>query len=367
MKEINIGKKIIEKRKERGLTQEDLAAYVGVSKASVSKWETGQSYPDITTLPVLATYFDISVDELIGYSPQLTREAIHRVYTSLAEQFASKGYEKTLQESEEISKKYYSCFELQLQLAVLYLNYGIGAPTEELKKTMIERVIALCKRVKKESGDSLLIRNANSLEAAANLFLSNIVEVIELLEDTMIPTQEDDIILAKAYLMQGKADKAKETLQFKIYQNVMNVMNELITYLMLFITEKDRFEDIKNRMLHIADDFDLVNLNPNIMGNAYYSIAVAYMQQGQLEEALDMLKHYTSACKKLEYPVKLQGDEFFNMIENKFVLYDIGTISPRDEKTIKESMVAAVKDNPLFLALIEEKEFKNIIKQLEKL
>lgn len=41
MKEINIGKKIIEKRKERGITQEDLATYVGVSKASVSKWETG--------------------------------------------------------------------------------------------------------------------------------------------------------------------------------------------------------------------------------------------------------------------------------------------------------------------------------------
>lgn len=43
MKEINIGKKIIDKRKERGITQEDLAVYVGVSKASVSKWETGVS------------------------------------------------------------------------------------------------------------------------------------------------------------------------------------------------------------------------------------------------------------------------------------------------------------------------------------
>ena len=48
MKEINIAQTIIDKRKEKGITQEDLAEYIGVSKASVSKWETGQSYPDIT-------------------------------------------------------------------------------------------------------------------------------------------------------------------------------------------------------------------------------------------------------------------------------------------------------------------------------
>lgn len=43
MKEINIGKMIITKRKEKGITQDELAAYMGVSKASVSKWETGVS------------------------------------------------------------------------------------------------------------------------------------------------------------------------------------------------------------------------------------------------------------------------------------------------------------------------------------
>ena len=66
MKELNIGKTIVTKRREKGLTQEDLAAYIGVSKASVSKWETGQSYPDITLLPQLGAYFNISIDELMG-------------------------------------------------------------------------------------------------------------------------------------------------------------------------------------------------------------------------------------------------------------------------------------------------------------
>jgi transcriptional regulator with XRE-family HTH domain len=76
MKKLNLGKSIIQKRKEKGITQEKLAEYMGVSKAAVSKWESGQSYPDILLLPELATYFNISVDELLGYSPQMSREEI---------------------------------------------------------------------------------------------------------------------------------------------------------------------------------------------------------------------------------------------------------------------------------------------------
>lgn len=59
MNGLNIGKCIIRKRKEKGITQEQLADYMGVSKASVSKWETGQSYPDIVILPKMAAYFKL--------------------------------------------------------------------------------------------------------------------------------------------------------------------------------------------------------------------------------------------------------------------------------------------------------------------
>ena len=43
MKEINLGRVLIENRHKRGITQDDLAAYLGVSKGAVSKWETGVS------------------------------------------------------------------------------------------------------------------------------------------------------------------------------------------------------------------------------------------------------------------------------------------------------------------------------------
>lgn len=64
--ELRIGEKLKKLRRERDLTQEELAAHIGISFQAISKWERGDGYPDITMLPTLARYFDVSVDELIG-------------------------------------------------------------------------------------------------------------------------------------------------------------------------------------------------------------------------------------------------------------------------------------------------------------
>ena len=52
-------------RKKWGLSQEELGFELGVSRQTVSKWESGQSYPDFQRLVLLADYFDISLDELV--------------------------------------------------------------------------------------------------------------------------------------------------------------------------------------------------------------------------------------------------------------------------------------------------------------
>ena len=72
MSKLKIGEKIRSNRRERNLTQEELANTLGVSKAAVSKWENNESYPDITILPQIAQLFHITMDELFGYTLEYT-------------------------------------------------------------------------------------------------------------------------------------------------------------------------------------------------------------------------------------------------------------------------------------------------------
>ena len=64
---IKIGENIKKFRKTSGITQEKLAEVFNVSPVAVCKWETGESYPDITLLPSIASIFEVTIDELLGY------------------------------------------------------------------------------------------------------------------------------------------------------------------------------------------------------------------------------------------------------------------------------------------------------------
>ncbi len=68
-------------RNLKNLTQEELAEYLGITAQSVSKWERGETYPDITFLPALANIFETSIDLLIGMDTiraEETRQNIHK-------------------------------------------------------------------------------------------------------------------------------------------------------------------------------------------------------------------------------------------------------------------------------------------------
>ena len=78
--EQTLGKRIMQLRKSKGLTQDQLAEQLGVTAQAVSKWENNQSCPDITLLPKLAEIFGVSTDALLGREE--TPEAETPVHTA---------------------------------------------------------------------------------------------------------------------------------------------------------------------------------------------------------------------------------------------------------------------------------------------
>ena len=63
---MELGEKLQELRKQRGLTQEELAAALFVSRTAISKWESGRGYPSIDSLRAISRFFSVSIDNLLS-------------------------------------------------------------------------------------------------------------------------------------------------------------------------------------------------------------------------------------------------------------------------------------------------------------
>ena len=85
MKEINISKNIADLRKKKGITQEQLALALSISPQAVSKWETNTSLPDTQTLPLIAEYFEVSVDYLFYGQEYAYNDIYKKVWDKVAE------------------------------------------------------------------------------------------------------------------------------------------------------------------------------------------------------------------------------------------------------------------------------------------
>ena len=121
--ELVIGKVISSLRKEKGITQEELAKAVGVSTSAVSKWESGISYPDITLLPIIARYFNISTDKLLDFQKDLTKEEVVKIAKECAERFESIKYSEAMKFCEDYLREYPNNNLLKIRIAHLFFMY----------------------------------------------------------------------------------------------------------------------------------------------------------------------------------------------------------------------------------------------------
>ncbi len=363
VKQINIARSILELRRAKGLTQDELASYLGVSKAAVSKWETGQSYPDILLLPQLATYFSISIDELIGYEPQLSKADIRDLYQELAAAFASRSFEVVMAEVDEVVKKYYSCYPLLLQMTVLLLNHvNLAEPDAQLE--ILEQAKTWCQRIKEESADVALTRRANSLEATLALLENHPGEVIDLLSDLVAEVAgQEEILLASAYQNKGDAVAARRILQIGQYQNVLGLISSAASLLPLYCDDRVRFDEVLNRGLEgleVAQAYDLAHLQPNAIIQLTVAAARLLTGMGEHDRAVEMLEQVVAAYQNFGFPLLLHGDDYFDLLDDWFEELDLGTGAPRDEKLVKQSLQDLLSSQ-VFAPLSDRVDYKNLL------
>lgn len=358
MNQMNIRENILENRKRLNFTQQNLAEFLNISKAAVSKWEQGHSVPDIQYISEMAVLFDISVDELIGFSPELSKEQIKTIFHSLSASFSCENYDDVLQEVKRYGKRYYNCYPFLTTLINLLVNHVNLAETPEetleLTETLIDRVMT--------HTDSAKLKEQMMFYRAAMLITHGQPgEVIPLLKDYTEPRMPINSVLAQSYLMTGVPGKAKEVLQAEVYEAVVFIMSDMT--MMMYSDLYNDLEAVMERGTALDEAFKLKSLHPSSTLNFY--LVAAMKMSGDKERCLFYLNEFLECVKHLADAYYLHGDEFFSDIDDWLNNLDIGNNAPVSLMNAKKQLIHSVTDNEVFRDYKEDIAFKNIVHTLK--
>ena len=160
---IKISENIKRLRKNKDVTQEQIAEMLGVSVTAVSKWERGETYPDITMLFPLARYFGVSLDELMGYDEAKEKAEIYALRMEYRE-LSHKDEKKAREFIEAVYRKYPHDYRVMHDYMLNKAgDYADNDPAVLLANK--EEFLAICKKILEGAEDEGLRLDAYNMRA----------------------------------------------------------------------------------------------------------------------------------------------------------------------------------------------------------
>ena len=116
----HISRNLRKLRKERGMTQDELAKKLGISYQSVSKWEQGKSNPDLAMLPQIAVLFDVTIDEIYGMEEIKKQNCIDELNKRIKENYQDHRVYNNIPFIQEALNEYPDSYDLMFELGRSY-------------------------------------------------------------------------------------------------------------------------------------------------------------------------------------------------------------------------------------------------------
>ncbi len=200
---MSIGVTIKRLRRERDITQEQLAEYLGITSRAVSQWECDRTAPDISQIPALCHIFDVSSDVLLGIDVDKHNEEIETYLTKATELgYAGKDAERTAL-LREAGKKFPRDYKIMQSLANALVNEYLRKGIKEFNE-----VFELCNRVLAECTDSTVRYEAIDTLGTAYGYAGKKEEMLKLAEE--MPKSHFSYENFMLYRWSGDADFAKK-------------------------------------------------------------------------------------------------------------------------------------------------------------
>ena len=144
---MNIGKKLRQLRRDRDLTQEEVANHLGISFQAISKWERGDGYPDITMLPVLAGYFSVSVDSLLGMDEVKAKQRYDDINCQWAENRIASKHRENIELMRNALREYPNDPLLLVQLSASLERLAGQTENPDEKREYIRQSVEVQERI----------------------------------------------------------------------------------------------------------------------------------------------------------------------------------------------------------------------------
>ena len=311
---VNIGRTIARERRRVGITQEQLADHLGVSKAAVSKWELGQSMPDVGLLPRIAAYFSLTLDELFDWHDELTQEESAARY---AEVYAlgEKDLVAAHARLRELAAAHYSDANLLLMLTSLLTMWAGGMATpfvpackrdgesegELAPAALIDEALMLLDRVLGTSDDPATLYLARQ-QKATTLFQAERYEDAAALLEQLVRRQDEGaptMLLASAYRKLGRDDDALDLLQMERLRAANFVLSSLLQEVGMrgdaaFACAAGKAAEATFCAL------DMVTVNPYYLVTVQFEVAETLRDAGEKEAALEALRRAVAAMERVD-------------------------------------------------------------------
>lgn len=234
---MKIGEVIRTYRKEKQMTQEEMANYLGVTAPAVNKWENDNSYPDISLLAPIARLLGITTDILLSYQDELTEQEIKQIVTELETRMLKDDYDTWFHWGMSKLQQYPNSDKLAIMVIRLLHSYGtiVGMDNEPQYDD------AFMRQYEKLLGSSNpdIVQEALFdlyLRAASREEYDEAQKYIDQIPERKIDTRT---FRASLYVRQGKIDEAYEAYERIIYTSCSDIQRALEAMISLELKNGD--------------------------------------------------------------------------------------------------------------------------------
>ena len=334
---MSIGTNIYTLRKEKKITQAQLAEKLGVSEQAISKWENNQCAPDVSLFPIIANYFGVSIDRLFGYHMNSYADEVKAIVKAADDSM------DTYKEIEIISeglKKYPNNPDLKIYLAFSLSMVNRMSKDDDEKKAAVKKAIQLCTEVIDSCGDNkqvdraldMLTRiynetgNYNKAEEAiskisADRYSARIVGMVSMLGNKKCYTEQEQY--------------AEDSL-WKLYWTMSHVF-EYMTHSYTVNKEYEKaiaFFDAHEKLLSVFDG-GCPDFYATYKVFACENKAKVYMKMGEKEKCLEELKRFfalaeqvKSVAKNTDLNIAVRNPIYFSSISEEILEEYMSSIYP---------------------------------------